>query len=383
MPNEIEIEPPRRQQLVAGAPVRPIIPTTIEEAFRLAQWICGARLAPDSYGYDEDHMIDAQPGCAHKMRDGRCIECKGRFVKKEDPDPQKVVIGILKSIEVGLPPITGLSTIAIVRKRPCIWGDGAIALVQRTGLVDRIEQRFEGDETANKDPALTDFPDSFRAVFRIWRKGQPEPYEGNFSVREARRAHLWGNTKKIPWIEYPRRMLMARARAYALREGFADALAGLSIREEIEDLPPEPPPRTDVSFLDDAPRSLPAPSEAPLNAVVPNGGEKERASVMPEPETAVHMPPDRHEGEPSRRPVQGDLLGADRTEIPILSFRAGMSKDEKVFAFDYWFENSDEAFIRDMLNANAKLLAAEPADVCEAITAAAEKRITAPREQRR
>src|SRR5262249_49394 len=34
---------------------------------------------------------------------------------------------------------------------------------------------------------------------------------------------------------YPRRMLMMRARSWALRDGFADVLRGLSIREEVED----------------------------------------------------------------------------------------------------------------------------------------------------
>jgi len=51
-----------------------------------------------------------------------------------------------------------------------------------------------------------------------------------FSVQDAMRAHLWGNAHRRVWLEYPKRMLMARARAYALRDGFADCLMGLSIR---------------------------------------------------------------------------------------------------------------------------------------------------------
>jgi hypothetical protein len=38
-----------------------------------------------------------------------------------------------------------------------------------------------------------------------------------------------------------------------LRDGFADCLMGLSIREEVEDLPAEAPGKTDTSFLEDAP----------------------------------------------------------------------------------------------------------------------------------
>jgi hypothetical protein len=213
----------------------PIIPRSVPEVLQLAELIVKAGLCPDSY------------------------DVNGR------PDVQKIVIGIMKGAEVGLPPITALSTIAIIRKRPCIWGDGAIALVQRTGLVAKVEQVWEGGaETSggpteqpggerDYTPTIRDFPDTLTAVYRIWRTGQDSPYEGRFSVKDAKRAHLWGNTKKVPWIEYPKRMLIARARAFALREGFADALSGLSIREEMEDLPDAPPP-VETAFLDDTPQ---------------------------------------------------------------------------------------------------------------------------------
>lgn len=212
---------PKQPQLVAGANVAPIIPRTIEEVARVARAVIVAGLAPNSYeGRSQDETIS------------------------------KIMIGVMKGAEVGLPPITALSNIFIVNGRPTIWGDGAIALVQGRGVVVKVEQKFEGEEGAGKgEPTITDFPDAMTAIYRIWRKDQPEPYEGRFSVRDAKRAHLWG--KKQPWVQYPRRMLMARARAFALRDGFADCLSGLSIREEVEDLPPEAPAKTDAGFLED------------------------------------------------------------------------------------------------------------------------------------
>lgn len=256
-----EVAVPSRAQreinaLSTGNKIAPIVPTTVEEAFRLAQAIVGAGLAPASY----------EVGGGNRT-----------------PDPQKIMIGILKGAEVGLPPITALSTIAIINKRPCIWGDGAVALVQQSGKVDKVEQRWEGTESE----------DDWTAIYRIWRKGQDEPYEGRFSVADAKRAHLWKNTKKTPWIEYPQRMLLARARAYALRDGFADCLAGLSIAEEVQDIPTAPEV-TDSGFLDD-----PVPLEheaAPESA--PEATEDE-----PEPEAT----PD--EVEPEAPAL--DLLGDD------------------------------------------------------------------------
>ena len=195
-----------RPELVASHEgVRPIIPRTVEEAFRIATAVVRGGLAPDSY----------------------------------DNDPQKIVLGIMAGAEVGLPPLRALSTIAIINHRATIYGDGAVALVQATGLVETITTHWEieGGQWLNHP---LEYADDLTAVYRIYRKGNKDPYEGRFSVLDAKRAHLWGNVKKRPWVEYPQRMLMARARAYALRDGFADALSGLAIREEIEDLPTEP-----------------------------------------------------------------------------------------------------------------------------------------------
>lgn len=221
--------------LEAGRDISAIIPRTIEEAFRLAQLVCNAGLAPSSY-------------------DGKV---------KGEADPQKVVIGILKALEVGFPPITGLGTIMIVNNRPSIWGDGAMALCLRKGALVRHEVEWSGTKEKVSPPSKTDrgetdytpspadFTDDLTCIVRLWRAGNPEPFESKFSVRDAKRAHLWGNPKKVPWLEYPSRMLFNRARAFALRDGFADCLSGLSIAEEVQDLPPPPAEKADVSFLTD------------------------------------------------------------------------------------------------------------------------------------
>ena len=194
-----------------GAPLQAVVPRTLEEAFRYAQLVVKAGLAPKSY----------------EGEDGK-------------PDPQKVVVGILQSLELGVPPMTGLRGIAIINGRPSIWGDLAVALVQSKNLIERMEDHFEGEPDA----------DNYTSHVVIYRRGQSLPYTGRFSVKDAKRAGLWLNPKKRPWIEYPSRMLFNRARAFALRDGFADALAGLAIREELEDLPPEPKPVA-LEFLDD------------------------------------------------------------------------------------------------------------------------------------
>jgi hypothetical protein len=199
-----------------GAPIAAVIPRTFEEAFRMAQAVILAGLAPDSY----------------------------------KNDAQKVCVGILKALEVGLPPITGLSTIAIINGRPSIYGDGAVALCQSRGVVDQVSVTYEGEEGSPE----------YTAVYRIWRRGQALPYEGRFSRKDAERAGLL--KKPGPWIHYPNRMLFNRARAYALRDGFADCLSGLSIAEEMQDVTIAPQ-AVDTTFLADAGEIEPVASTEP------------------------------------------------------------------------------------------------------------------------
>jgi predicted transcriptional regulator len=74
------------------------------------------------------------------------------------------------------------------------------------------------------------------ATCTVWRKGG-EKHTQTYSQNDAQTAGLWG--KQGPWKQHPKRMLAMRARGFALRNQFADALAGLVTREEAEDIPEE------------------------------------------------------------------------------------------------------------------------------------------------
>ena len=77
--------------------------------------------------------------------------------------------------------------------------------------------------------------DSLTAVCEAKRQGYPSPSVSRFSVADAKKAGLWG--KSGPWTQYPSRMLQLRARGFALRNAFADALRGLVTAEEAQDYP--------------------------------------------------------------------------------------------------------------------------------------------------
>lgn len=135
---------------------------------------------------------------------------------------ERVCVLFQRGMELGLHPSQALDGMAVVNGRLTIWGDTAKALCYQRGLLEEDEERWEGSG------------DTRVAICRVRRRGQEKWHEERFSVGDARKAGLWG--KSGPWSLYPDRMLMARARGFALRSKFPDALKGLAIEEEAADI---------------------------------------------------------------------------------------------------------------------------------------------------
>lgn len=137
--------------------------------------------------------------------------------------PESCMLAIQHGSEVGLSPMQSLQSIAVINGRPTIWGDAALALVQSSPVCEYVREYTEGDG------------DALVAVCEAKRKGYPAPTVVRFSVADAKKAGLWG--KAGPWQQYPGRMMTLRARGFALRNAFADALRGLITAEEAQDYP--------------------------------------------------------------------------------------------------------------------------------------------------
>ncbi|WP_146140147.1 hypothetical protein [Alsobacter soli] len=145
-----------------------------------------------------------------------------RMAPKGLETPEACMVAILHGLEVGLTPLMALQRIAVIDGRPTIWGDAALALVRSSGQCRLIKEWVQGEG-----------PDDWTACCAVQRRSEPEALTRQFSVADAKQAGLWGQPG--PWSGYPRRMLQMRARAFALRDGFADVLGGLYLREEFED----------------------------------------------------------------------------------------------------------------------------------------------------
>lgn len=135
--------------------------------------------------------------------------------------PGNVLVAVQTGAEVGLKPMQSLQGIAVINGRPAIWGDAMWALV-----VSHPE--FEGFRDENTDTQST-----------VWlkRRGQGEIMR-SFSLEDAKKAGLIG--KQGPWTSNPKRMMQMRARAFAARDLFPDALKGIKSVEEVRDYGPEP-----------------------------------------------------------------------------------------------------------------------------------------------
>ena len=132
--------------------------------------------------------------------------------------PANCLIAMQWGMELGLKPLQALQNLAVINGRPALWGDAVIAIVRGSPLCEYVNESDDGET----------------ATCRVKRKGEPEQVR-TFSMDDAKKAGLTG--KQGPWTSYPKRMRQMRARAFALRDVFPDALRGMPVAEELMDTP--------------------------------------------------------------------------------------------------------------------------------------------------
>lgn len=137
--------------------------------------------------------------------------------------PENIFIAMAMGYQLGFPIEQSLQDIAVINGRPSLWGDGLLALALRHPEFQSIEEKEikSGDQVVGYSCTIK-------------RRGC-EPHTKTFTFDDARAAGLIN--KSGPWSQYPQRMLQQRARNFAIRDRFADALRGLRVAEiEQEDL---------------------------------------------------------------------------------------------------------------------------------------------------
>lgn len=242
-----------------GSAIAALIPQTFEDVWRISQAVHLSNMAP--YGLNT---------------------------------PEKISVAIMTGLELGLPPMNAINSIAIINNRPCIWGDALPGICYASGAVSYIKEWYEGEGT------------SMVAYCETLRVGQPEPVRREFSVKDAMQAGLWQTSARIkkknrqtnewydadndsPWWRYQKRMLQMRARGWALRDTYPDKLKGMKMAEEEQDHLAD----RDVIPAVEAPRENPL-IDPPLPA---NDTVIEATAHEPEGNDAPEDPQPDHQGE--------------------------------------------------------------------------------------
>lgn len=180
---------PQKAQVAAGGALAALVPQNLDEAFRLA----------------------------------KALSVSGDMVPKHFQDkPEMIMAAVMRGAEIGLMPMQALSNIAVINGRASLWGDALPALMQRAGHHLDVEVEGEGD--------------TMRATATLTRGDTGKVIVRTFTAADAKAAGLWG--KAGPWQQYKARMLSMRARSWACRDGAADALMGLQVVEEMQDVAP-------------------------------------------------------------------------------------------------------------------------------------------------
>lgn len=158
-------------------------------------------------------------------------------------NPNNILVAIQWGYEIGLAPMQALQNIAVINGRPSLWGDSMIAVCKAHPDWRGISETYIEEED--------------KAVCLVKRNvhGEIEETRSEFSYKDAQRANL--TNKPGPWKNYPKRMLQLRARGFALRDAFPDAIKGLITAEEAIDYPEKKEPRNvtesskDTDVIDD------------------------------------------------------------------------------------------------------------------------------------
>lgn len=245
------------------------LPTTKNEAFKLAESFSKSGFCPSAY--------------------------RGK--------PADVYLAMAYGAQIGLNPLLAVQNIAVVNGKPSVYGDALTAIAQGHPETEVYEDGYREDGTA------------FCRIVRQSKKGRREVYR-EFSVEMAKKAGLWGRNT---WAQYPERMLLWRARGYAVRDIYADALMGLVSFEEAQDQPSQPmdrdvtPPAQADSSEAPAPKKKSSKADAIKNKVKPQeeAVEIDQEADSESQEEVILTPPEPIENEEVYEPSPEELAQGD------------------------------------------------------------------------
>ena len=264
-----------------------LAPKDLDEAMRFADMLAGSSIVPKDY----------------IGKPGNCL------------------VAIQWGMELGLQPMQAMQSIAVINGRPSLWGDAMLALVKAHPAFEWIKEECDGNV----------------ATCTIKRRGEPEVVQ-SFSLEEAKRAGLTG--KQGPWTQYPKRMLQMRARGFALRDAFPDALRGVVSAEEARDTPTE----RDMGAAEVV-SSRPAQAAAP--AALPDYSQDAFADNLPKWSAAIQGGKLTAEEVITRASTKGVLSEAQKAQIRAAAQPKQEARPEIIDAPEQKAQSDDDGWLED------------------------------------
>ncbi|MFZ1743903.1 MAG: hypothetical protein WAT93_13690 [Pontixanthobacter sp.] len=196
-----------------GTSLGPIYPQSIEDAYRLSKMAFTAgMLKPQRVSGFGDNAV---------YEEAEAVLARGTMI-------------IMQGMELGIPPMQAVQLLAMINGRITAHSEAVPGMLLAHGF--KIKEEWSGSPMS----------DDWTCTITITRPNG-EGFIGSFSVTKAKRAGLWDQSptkrgyggKEKPndaaWFRYPDRMLKARALGFAAKDGAADVLKGIQVREEAED----------------------------------------------------------------------------------------------------------------------------------------------------
>lgn len=230
--------------LRSGGMLAAIVPQTIEDVYRLATMAFkSGMLKPLKSGYGENAVEEAP----------EATMARGTMI-------------IMQGMEIGVPPMQSIQLLAMINGRITAHSEAVPGILLSKGF--KLKESWSG----------TPMADDWTCTVELTRP-DGEKFSASFSVKDAKQAGLWdqsptkvsyGKTKPndSAWYRYPKRMLKARALGFVGKDGGSDALKGIMVHEEADDLariddmrdvtPAIPPRRAAVPAIPDIPDEAPA-----------------------------------------------------------------------------------------------------------------------------
>ncbi len=195
--------------------------------------------------------------------------------------------------ELGFNPMESLQMVHVINGIASLDSQVAKALVrERQGLKEGtdFDEWVTGSQADGKDLV---------GHCRAHPSWASDPVEREFSYHDAVRARLW--SKEGPWKTYPKRMLVARARGFLIRDVFTAFTIGLRVHEEVRDMEGSYPTARDVTPASEEPTHEQAPVD-PLLAGVEGVEAVVDAEIVPAGDSLV-------QGDNGAAPEASNLCG--------------------------------------------------------------------------